>query len=138
MKLSTKVRYGSRAMVELAAAYPDELMSVKEMALRQRLSPKYLEQIMCALQAARLIKAVRGIHGGYTLARLPADINLSEVFQALEGSPAPVECVDGHDRCPLDDVCPTRDTWIEMKEALAKILEDTTIQDLVQRMRAKR
>ncbi len=137
MKLSTRSRYGSRAMAELASAYPKPAVSVKELAQRQHLSIKYLEHLMAPLKAAELVKAVRGLHGGYVLARPPANINLGEVFRVLEGSPAPLDCVDHPEACPMRATCPTRDTWVEMKEALQEILESTTLEHLVERMRQK-
>ena len=135
MKLSTKARYGARALVELAA-HPDGPISVRVVADRQRFSSKYLEQILNALRAAGLVRAVRGMRGGYTVAKPPATINLRDVYEALEGPVAPVECLD-HYCCPMEDVCPTRQTWLEIKESVEGLLERTTIQDLVDRRRQK-
>ena len=137
MKLSTITRYGSRALVEIALVYPDGIISIKEVAERQNLSPKYLEQIMSRLKAAGLVRAVRSKHGGYGLAKSPASINLSMVYAALEGTTAPVDCVDNPDSCSMKDVCPTRDTWVELKESIEQILSNTTIQDLVERKKMK-
>lgn len=137
MKLSTRARYGARALVEVALAYPDSTVSVKHVAARQNISPKYLERIMATLKAAGLVKAVRGMHGGYVLARPPTSITLKELFEALEGHVAPVDCVDHPNSCPMEDVCPTRETWVEMKQSLERILEGTTIQDLVERKKRK-
>ena len=131
MKISTKARYGARALADLAA-HSDAPASVRDIAARQRISPKYLEQILNALRAAGLVRAVRGLHGGYTVAKPPAAINLCDVYEAVEGSVAPVECVDHH-CCPMEDVCPTRQTWLEMKETLESLLKRTTIQELVDR-----
>lgn len=137
MKVSTKARYGARALVELAVVYPKKAVSVKDMAKRQSISPKYLEQIFAPLKAMGLVRAVRGMHGGYELSRPPGQIGLDEVFAALEGSPAPVDCVDHPKACPMEDVCPTRDTWVEMRDAVEGVLKRTTLQDLVDRKRQK-
>jgi len=137
MKLSTRMRYGTRALIELASAYPDKAMSVKDVAESQSISPKYLEHIMSALKTAGIVKSVRGLHGGYVLAVPPSACHLSDVYQALEGSPAPVECVDDPRSCALCEECPTRDTWAEVKEAIMEVLEHTTLQDLVDRSRRK-
>lgn len=137
MQFSTKTRYGSRALVELAAGWPARTISVREMAGGQRISHKYLGQIMSTLKAAGLIKAVRGVHGGYQLARPPAEITLGDVFRVLEGSPAPVECVDKPGSCQLEPLCPTRDTWAQVKEAIEGVLDGTTLLDLVHRKRSK-
>ena len=133
MRLSTRTRYGSRAMVELALVYPDSAVSVKDVARSQHLSPKYLEQIMGTLKAADLVRAVRGMHGGYALTREPGSITMGDVFRVLEGSAAPVDCVDHPEGCPLGDVCPMCETWVELKDAVDKVLDNTTIQTLVER-----
>lgn len=135
MRLSTKMRYGSRAAFELAVAYPDGAPSVREIADRQCVSAKYLEHIMGALKAAGLARAVRGPHGGYMLTRPLASIKLSEIFRVLEGSAGPVDCVDTPDSCPMQNVCPTRGVWVEMREAVRGVPEHTTLQDLVERSR---
>ena len=137
MKLSTRSRYGSRAMVELAVDYPERAVSVKEMAKNERLSPKYLEQIMAALKAAGLVEAARGIHGGYRLTRPPTTIRLREIFEALEESPVLVKCILRPGTCPRETVCPTRDTWQELMEALVSVLDRTTLEDLAVRKKRK-
>jgi len=137
MKLSTKTRYAARAMMELAAVYPDETLSAKQVAMIQGISVNYLEQIMSSLRAAGLVKAVRGMHGGFALSRPPASITLKEVFEALEGSVAPVGCVDHPGSCPMEQLCPTRQTWVEMKESIEKVLERTTLQGLLERKKQK-
>jgi Rrf2 family cysteine metabolism transcriptional repressor len=133
MKLSTRTRYGTRALVELAIAYPDGTVSVTEIAQRQRISPKYLERIMATLKAKGFIRAVRGVHGGYMLALPPDEISLSQVMEALEGSTAPVDCVDDPESCPMEDLCPVRDTWVQMKQSVQKVLEETTVRELAER-----
>jgi Rrf2 family protein len=137
MKFPTTVRYGARAMIELAAAYPDHAVSVREVGQQQNLSPKYLERILQALKAAGLVKVVRGRRGGYVLGRPPRDITLKELYESLAGSLAPVECVDCPDSCSKHETCPTRDTWVEVKEAVETVLERTTIQDLLERNNRK-
>ena len=133
MKLSTKMRYGTRVMVDLAMVYPQRAVSVKELAKSQRLSIKYLEHIMAALKGSGLIKPERGAHGGYSLAREPNTIRLVELYRTFEGHFSLLDCIGNPNLCQMKDECPTRDTWIEMNEALEKILERTTIQDLLER-----
>jgi len=137
MKLSTRARYGSRALMELAAAYPDKQVTLKEVAHKQHLSTKYLGQIMRALKAAGIVRAARGMGGGFSLIRPPGEITLSEVFSALDDPEELVECVLQPHVCPMHDVCPTRDTWVELSEAINKVLESTTLHDLVSRHRQK-
>lgn len=133
MRISTRTRYGSRALVELAAAYPERAVSVREVAQVQHISAKYLEHIMTTLKAAGLIKAVRGMHGGHMLTRSPSSINLSDVFAALEGSPTLLDCLEYPNSCPMEDICPTQDTWRQIEQAITRILEHTTLQDLIER-----
>jgi Rrf2 family transcriptional regulator, cysteine metabolism repressor len=137
VKFSTTFRYGARAVVELAAAYPDRAVSVREIGEQQGISAKFLEHILGILKAAGLVQAVRGMNGGYVLARPPENITLRDLHESLIGSTAPVDCVDCPDACAMPDVCPTRDTWIEIQEAVDAVLERTTVQDLVQRRRCK-
>ena len=131
MKLSTRTRYGSRALVEIALGYPERAICVREIAQNQRISPKYLEQIIAELKLAGLVRPIRGMHGGYTLTRPPDRINLREVFDVLEGSVAPVDCVDQPDICSFRSACPTRGTWVAVKAAITDVLERTSLQDLV-------
>ena len=137
MRLSTKVRYGSRALTELALAWPDSTVSIRDMAEKQNISSKYLEQITASLKAAGIAQAIRGMHGGYALRRPPGTITLLDVYMALEGSIAPVDCVDHPEACPLNDDCPTRETWVKMKDAMENVLRETSLQNLADRKRQK-
>lgn len=132
MKLSTRMRYGTRALAELALAWPDGTLSTKEMAEREDISFKYLEQIMTPLRAAGLITSTRGRHGGFSLTRAPEEVTLLEVYEVLEGSAAPVDCVDHPDSCPMEDMCPSRETWVRMKKSMLEVLESTTLKDLAE------
>lgn len=137
MKLSTTVRYAARALAQLAAVNSYHPISVRDISDQQAVSAKYLERILKTLKAGGLVQAVRGKHGGYILGK-PADcITLKDVFDILEGSAAPVECVDCPTSCERHELCPTRDTWVELKRAIETVLERTTIQDLVARQNCK-
>jgi len=137
MRLSTAVRYGARAITQLGSAYSGRAISIREIAQEQRVSPKYLEHILKTLRAAGLVQAVRGKRGGYLLARPPQSITLKDLYGSLVGSAAPVDCVDCADSCPMHDLCPTRDTWVEIKESIERVLERTTVEDLVERQKRK-
>jgi len=137
MKLSTKGRYGARAMMDLALHYGQGPILLKDIAKRQQISERYLEHLALSLKAAGLVSSTRGARGGFTLTRPPSQIRLSEIIQIMEGSIAPVECVDDPKVCSFADLCVTRDIWSEMKEAMSGVLESTTLQDLVQRQREK-
>lgn len=133
MKLSTRARYGLRALVEMASAPDGAPVSVRLIAKRQAISPKYLEQIIHDLRAAGLVNASRGFHGGCTLARPAGEINLMEVYGVLEGSSALVDCVGDPAECRRSNACPTRDVWRDMGKAMEKVLSKTTLLDLVER-----
>jgi Rrf2 family protein len=137
MRICTRTRYGARALAELAAAYPVGPVPLRELARSQRLSVKYLEQIMARLKSAGLVRAVRGMRGGYTLTVPPGEVNLSDVFRALEGGPLLVKCVARPDICVMHEGCPTRDTWVELGEAITKFLRGTTLQGLAERRASK-
>jgi Rrf2 family protein len=133
VKLSTRTRYAARAMAELAKVPAPGIASLKDVARSQELSPKYLERIFNTLRARGLLRSVRGLHGGYALARPPETITLREVCEILDGSVAPVDCVDCPESCPRKDICPTRDTWVEITQAVVGVLQRTTIRDLAER-----
>lgn len=137
MRLSTRVRYGARALAELAGVYPQGTMAAHDIASRQDLSVKYLETIMTALKTADIVRSVRGAGGGYALARPPRQITLGEVYAALEGDVAPVACLDDPQSCPHQHRCPTFDTWMEIRDAIEGVLARTTLDDLARRRTCK-
>ncbi len=137
MRLSTKGRYGARAMLDLALNFGKEPVLLRDIATRQEVSEKYLEHSMSSLRNAGLVRSIRGARGGYILAKLPSEIRLSEIMEVLEGSMAPVECVDDTEVCHRADLCVTRDIWVKMKEAIDNILESTTLENLAERYKEK-
>jgi Rrf2 family transcriptional regulator, cysteine metabolism repressor len=133
MKISTRARYGTRAMLELALNYNAGVVMVKDIADRQQISSRYLEQILVALKAAGLVKSERGVHGGFMLSKPPSQITLLDIVQTLDGSVAPVSCVDDpdfHHRVPF---CAVRDVWVDVKQAIADTLASISLQDIVNR-----
>jgi len=137
MRLSTKATYGTRAMLDLAIRSGEGPVLVREIAKRQAFSARYLQQLLLPLKTAGLVRATRGARGGFSLARSPSDIKLSEIIQIMEGSTAPLECVDDAGVCSRADLCITREIWGEMKKAMDGVLESTTLQDLVERQKRK-
>jgi Rrf2 family transcriptional regulator, cysteine metabolism repressor len=132
MKISTRTRYGMRAILELAVAYKAAPLQIKVIAERQDISAKYLEQLIAIIKAAGLVRSLRGPHGGYVLAKPPQDIKLSEIFRVLEGPVLTVECVENEQACPKYADCVTRQLWIEVNEAILNVLENKTLADLVE------
>jgi Rrf2 family cysteine metabolism transcriptional repressor len=138
MKLSTKARYGTRALLDLALHRGKGLVLLKDIAQRQEISLPYLEHLIAPLIGGGLIRSTRGPQGGVSLLKPPEEIKLSEVIQLLEGSTAPVKCVDNPEAYPRSDLCVTRDIWDEVRKAIDGVLESTTLQDLVERQGQKR
>lgn len=137
MKLSTKGRYGTRALLDLALQHSERPVLLKDIAQRQQISLQYLEHLISPLVAGGILRSTRGAKGGIMLAKNPEKIKLSEVIQILEGSIAPVECIIHPEVCNRSKSCVTRDIWSELKEAMNGVLESTTLQDLVKRQREK-
>ena len=137
MKLSTRGRYATRALLELALRPGDNPAALKDIAQRQQISIRYLEHLITPLVAAGIVRSMRGPKGGIALARSPQEIRLSEVIQLLEGSTAPVECLDNPAGCARSATCVTRDVWGELRKAMDNILNSTTIADLVERQKLK-
>jgi Rrf2 family protein len=126
-------------MVELAEVYPDQTVPLKEVAQQQNISVKYLEQLLRTLRLAGLVESARGTQGGYSLARPPADVTLRDIYRAVEKDDVqPVHCVDDPASCPMSDICSARDAWVEVKDSIVRVLEQTTIQDLAKKSTEKR
>ena len=137
MKLSTRGQYGTRALLELALHEGSGPILLKDIARRQQISLMYLEHLIAPLIAAGIVRSTRGARGGVWLAKSPEGIKLSEVIQLLEGSIAPVECLNDPKACSRSELCVTRDVWDELKQAIDGVLESTTLQDLVSRQKRK-
>jgi len=137
MKLSTRTRYGTRALLELALREGKGPVFLKDIAKSQELSLPYLEHLVAPLISGGIIRSTKGPHGGVTLARKPEDINMKEITQIFEGSLAPVECVDHAEVCNRSGFCVTKEIWGKMKEAMDNVLEATTLKDLVEKQKKK-
>lgn len=137
MKLSTKGRYGARAMLDIALHKDEGPCVMKDISARQNISPKYLDHILSSLRRAGLIKNIRGKGGGYLLARPASDINLKEIVEAVEGSLAPVECVDDARLCDRNATCPTIEIWRKMRDAIEGVLAASTLENLVEMQKSK-
>ena len=131
MKLSSRSRYGFRAILELAVEYGNGPLQIKTIAKREDISNKYLEQLVAMLKASGLVRSIRGPKGGYELTRPPGNVKLSQVFTTLEGPVAAVECLEHPEFCPMCTECVIRDIWAQMQAAIMGVLESMTLQDLV-------
>ena len=137
MKLSTRGRYGTRAMLDLALHYGKGPVLLKDTARRQEISERYLEHIMIALVSTGLVQSMRGQHGGFSLAKVPKEIKLSQIIQAVEGPISLVACVDDPKICNRVDVCVTHEIWKKLKKAMLEILDSITLEDIAKMHKKK-
>jgi len=137
MRISTKIRYGARAMLELASHYGEGPIDLREIATRENISLKYLEQVMTPLKTGGLVKSVRGSKGGYSLAKPPSNICLNDVVEILDGHIQLIECLTNPEECQKTSSCVTREIWREASEAIMKIFRSVTLEEMVNRKREK-
>jgi len=133
MKLSTRSRYGARLLLDMAQRYRQGPVQIGDIAKRQNISAKYLEQIIIPLKKARIVKSVRGTRGGHYLAKPPEQISIGEIVVLLEGSKTIMECTDHPEACERSASCLTRQVWKEAQEAMYAKLNSISLADLVQR-----
>ena len=133
MRLSTRSRYAIRALLDLAMQTNEGPTLVREIAEREDISVRYLEQLLLPLKAAGLVRATRGANGGFSLAKDASEINLREIIQIMEGSTSFTECTDSPDYCPRSASCILLSVWIEVTDAANKVLESATLQSLIDR-----
>lgn len=133
MKISTKGRYGLRALIDLAKYSEIEPVSISSIATRQGISERYLEQLMTLLKKAGIIKSIRGAAGGYVLAKDMADISVGDVLRALEGSLQPVECAafGGDESCEAAGGCVTKYVWQRINESINRTVDEISLKQLV-------
>ena len=132
MKISTKGRYALRMLLDLAEHQGDVYIALKDIAQRQEISKKYLEQIVPILNRAEILKTNRGFQGGYRLARSPDKMTAGDILRATEGNLAPVACLDGDEiDCPRSEHCPTLPLWQGLNKVINEYLDSVTLQDLI-------
>jgi Rrf2 family protein len=131
VRISSRGQYGLRALSVLAGRHGNGPVQVREIARAEQLSAKYLEQLLGRLRTGGLVKSVRGARGGYTLARDPEAITVREVLLLLEGSLAPVGCVDEGGACGVEgqDACPTHGLWAGLHSTVLTYLDSFTLAD---------
>ena len=134
MKISTKGRYAVRVMLDLAINNTGEYIKVKDIAARQEISEKYLEQIISVLNKAGYVRSVRGAQGGYKIARDPKEYTIGMILRLTEGSLNPVSCIDDDvNECERCDTCETLAVWKDLAKAINNVVDGVTIADLVER-----
>ena len=134
MKLSTRGEYASRAILDIALHEQERPVKIREIAARQDIPLKYLENILLTLQRAGVVHSKRGAQGGYYLARPAELITVGEVIRAMDGPLAPIHCVSvsAYEHCPREGICGLKWVWQEVRNAIADILDHTTFADVVQ------
>lgn len=131
MKISTKGRYALRLMIDLAQQESEDFVALKDIAERQEISVKYLEQIVTVLSRSGLIKSLRGSQGGYKLAKSPEQYKVGDILRAIEGSLAPVACLDDEEnQCPRREICSTLSFWEGLYKAVNEYVDSVTLAEL--------
>ncbi|MEW6458364.1 MAG: Rrf2 family transcriptional regulator [Bacillota bacterium] len=133
MRMSTRVRYGTRALVDIAEHHGNGPVCLRDIARRQKVSQPYLEQLILLLKAAGLVRSIRGARGGFVLARDPAEISMIEVMTTLGWESEVVDCVGDPGSCSRADACGVRNFWCRLSDAVAKVVGSTTLADLMQK-----
>ncbi len=133
IRVSTKGRYGTRLMVNLARHYNSgrKAIILKSVAAEEEISIRYLEQIIIPLKIYKLVKSIRGAGGGYTLARKPSEITICQILEALEGSCGLVDCVDDTDFCDRVPSCAAYEIWSEASHLLKNYFQSMTLQSVL-------
>jgi Rrf2 family protein len=137
IRISTKGRYGTRLMLQLAMNYNKGPILLKTIAKEEDISEGYLQHIIDALKGNGLVLSNRIGHGGYTLAKRPEEINLRDILKALEGSINLSECVDNPDICTRSPECTSRDVWSEVCHKFSQSLSEITLKDMVKKKDSK-
>jgi len=133
MRLSTKGEYASRAMLELARNYDGRPLHIRDISKLQSIPQRFLEQILLQLKRAGYLRSRKGPAGGYYLSKPPGEITVADVIRVMDGPLAPIDCVSvtAHEVCPHEKSCSLMWLWKDVRDAVAKILESTTLADLV-------
>ena len=138
MKISTRGRYALRLMLDLAVNHTGENISIKDIASRQEISVKYLEQIITQLNKAGYVHSTRGAQGGYVLAKAPKDYTVGMILRLMEGDFAPVSCLEAEENCcDRADFCVTVEVWAKIQNAIESVVDHITLEDLVNRYHEK-
>ena len=139
MKLSTKGRYGLRAVIDLAMFSEDGAVPISSIAQRQSLSESYLEQLMAKLKKAGIVQSQRGASGGYTLAKPPYEISVGDILRALEGDLTPVDCLGVSDqtshKCQSYDQCVTKYVWKRISDSINEAVDGIMLDTLLEESR---
>jgi len=132
LKISTKGRYALRMLLDLAEHRNDKFIALKDIAKRQNISKQYLEQIITIINNSMILRANRGKHGGYMLAKEPSEITVGQILRITEGNLSSISCLEGEvNQCDKVDTCKTLYIWKELNKVIADYLDSVTLQDIL-------
>ncbi len=137
MKVSTKLKYGLKLLIYLGANQEGINITLKEIAEKEKISVKYLEQIITILRPLQILNSSRGNNGGYSLSKSPSEIQLFDIFNTLQGDFFEMNCVERPGSCNTSQICPTRDLWVDMRKIYVDYLKEKTLQELVIKYKGK-
>ena len=137
MKISTKGRYGLRILIDLATHDPVKPRLLRDIAQSQQISEKYISRLVLDLRRAKLIRSVRGVNGGFHLMKPPEKITLLEIMETMEGPVSVVECVHSPAKCNRNELCPTRDIWVQLNDGIRELTAKITLDDILNAYRQR-
>jgi len=135
MRVSTKGRYGLRILLDVAGHEKQGPVALRDISRRQAISQKYLWQVINPLKVSGLLRATRGAHGGYMLAKLPAQISIRDIVEILEGPVSVVGCVHSPATCSRSAACTARGAWAEVETRIQNVMQGITLQDLLEKQK---
>jgi len=131
MKISTKGRYGLRILIDLATHDSTKPRMVRDIAKSQQISEKYISRLIIDLRRARLVRSVRGMKGGFFLARPPREITLLEIIETMEGTLSVVDCVMAPEKCALNGTCTARAIWTRLNNGIRELMRGITFEEIL-------
>jgi len=137
MKISTKGRYGLRILIDLATHDPGKPRLIRDIAQSQQISEKYISRLVIDLRRAKLVRSVRGINGGFHLAKAPEQITLLEILETMEGPISVVDCVRSPEKCKRQSLCPARDIWQKLNDGIRELTKEITLDDILNAYRQR-
>ena len=137
MKISTKGRYGLRILIDLATHDPGKPRLIRDIAQSQQISEKYISRLVIDLRRAKLVRSVRGINGGFHLAKAPEQITLLEILETMEGPISVVDCVRSPEKCKRQSLCPARDIWQKLNDGIRDLTAKITLDDILNAYRQR-
>ena len=137
MKISTKGRYGLRILIDLATHDSDKPRMLRDIAKSQQISEKYISRLVIDLRRAKLVRSVRGVNGGFHLAKSPGEITLLEVLETMEGPISVVDCVRSPETCKRQSLCPARDIWQRLNDGIRELTQKITLDDILDAYRMR-